>query len=136
MRARRAALAVAVAALLGALCEGGCAKGSARGGISASASTRHQIVREESRDVDAAPQRIPGAQRLVQSYHIEDERLSAVVDAGDWAQLGGAGQDAFKQAMWRAWADSYVHRNGPTHERIFFSVYDLAGNDLGSYFQM
>lgn len=127
-------LALALLVAFGAL--SGCVRGDShgRGGTAARMQTEAQIVRAEAADVDAAIKRVPRARTLVQSYHIENERLSVSVDGGAWTRLGVAGQDAFKQAMWKAWSESYLGHRGRTGERIFFSVYDERGNDLGSYF--
>jgi hypothetical protein len=129
---RVAALALLV--VLGSL--SGCVRGDShgRGGAAARTQSESQIVRAESADVDAAVKRVPRARSLVQSYHIEAERLSVSVDGDAWKRLGTARQDAFKAAMWKAWSESYLQHRGRTGERIFFSVYDLRGNDLGSYF--
>jgi hypothetical protein len=127
-------LALALLVAFGALC--GCHRGDShgRGGSAARTQTEAQTVRAEAADVDAAIKRVPRARALVQSYHIESERLSVSVDGVAWKRLGTAGQDAFKRAMWKAWSESYLRHRGRTGERIFFSVYDEGGNDLGSYF--
>lgn len=127
----RVALGLLVAA---ALC--GCVRGDShgRGGSAAHAQTDTQTVRAEAADVDATIKRVPRARALVQSYHIEAERLSVTVDGGAWTRLGTPAQDAFKAAMWKDWSASYVRHRGRTGERIFFSVYDERVNDLGSYF--
>jgi hypothetical protein len=123
------------AAALAALLPAGCGvSGCDRSGGARQAPTHAQIVREEESDVDAAVKHIPSATKLVDSYRFEDERLSVFVDAGTWRSLGPGGQEAFKKALWSAWATSYARRNGPSGARIFLSVYDMQNNDLGSYF--
>jgi hypothetical protein len=87
----------------------------------------------EIHDVDGFLKRVD-RDGIVQSYHIDDERLIVTVDAADWKRIGTARQDALKRALWEAWAASYLRDSGPTTGRIFLSVEDGAANDLGSYF--
>jgi hypothetical protein len=113
----------------------GCNRGASHERAGPPSQSEARIVRAESADVDAAVKRVPNGKDLVQSYRIEDERLNVTVDADAWKQVGEARQDALKKAMWKEWSESYHRHRGQTGERIFVSIYDLQGNDLGSYFE-
>jgi hypothetical protein len=110
------------------LCGGGCARHA-----TTSSADPARAEHAEIRDVDGFLKRID-RDGIVQSYHTDDERLIVTVDAASWKRLGVARQDALKRALWDAWAASYLRNSGPTNERIFLSVEDGAGNDLGSFF--
>jgi hypothetical protein len=97
------------------------------------ARTSPQTARAEMRDVDAALRRVPHG-NLVDSYHIDGDDLAVYVDGAAWRQLGAAQQDAFKRPLWQAWSAS-VHRLGTPPDRIFVTIYDMGGVDLGSAFE-
>lgn len=123
----RAHAAIAVVALL--LSAAGCGRRHA----AASPQDDARIARAEQHDIDAALPHTPHAD-LIDSYHIDAAELSIYVPAPQWKALGEPTQDALKRAMWRAWNAS-IARHGQASGRVFLKVYDLAGNDLGSYFE-
>jgi hypothetical protein len=121
----------ALALTLGLALAAGC--GHAHGSASSTTTPSAQTAGDEARDVDALLKRLDRS-HVVESYRIQDERLVVVVNADGWSRLGAGPQDALKRSLWEAWAASYVRRNGPATGRVFLSVEDAAGNDLGSYF--
>jgi hypothetical protein len=94
-----------------------------------------RILAAEQREFDAASRHSNVAKKLVDSYRIDSEVLTIVVDRSTWDRLGTVKQDDAKRTIWRSWREAYLGNNPGTSDRPFLKVEDLQGNDLGSYFE-
>lgn len=94
-----------------------------------------RVLAAEQRDFDAASGHSRVAKSLVDSYRIDSEVLTILVQRAVWDRLGTAKQDDAKRSIWELWRAAYVRHNPETSDRPFLKVEDLQGNDLGSYFQ-